>query len=201
MNKIENYLKKLKQKELIYLFLSIPIVVFIIYYQFLYPNITKQNSTLEKKEKSIYKKLGATSSKIRLLKSINPSMVKKYKLKLENLQSDYKYIKYNFATLEVVHLDDEKLYELLTHLLSYSKKQNLNASIKIDELKPLKPYDKTISISIYGNANYKSIIKFLNYIESRDVIKNVTDVNIDYAKNSETNLNDFTIKFQIVGVK
>jgi len=172
--KIEEYLNSLEKKELIYIFLSIPIVIFIIYYNFVYPDLEKQKQKLIKTKTQKINTLKTVISEIRKVKNSKNILIP-IREKLENLKEDYKYIYYTYHSLELVQLNDKKIYTILTQLLNKSNILNLNTSFDIKwDIKPTKPYNNTIEIKIKGDGNYQNIIKYLQFI---DHLKSLTIIN------------------------
>ena len=213
MNKIEEYLNSLKPKEVIYLFVSIPIVIFIIYYNFVYPAINEKISTLQKQEKKLKKDLIKISSKIRKLKVISKTLRPTAK-KLQNLKEDFKYIKYNIYSLANLNLDNDKVYIILSKLLNQSKQLNIKASFSINWNTQFPPFTKVLSINIEGSGNYVNIINYIRYIESLPNITYITDIKtaindsvttktekIDIKLLKDSNNIYFNTKLLIMGIK
>ena len=174
--RIEEYLNSLEKKELIYIFLSIPIVVFIIYYNFVYPNLEKEQKKLVSLQKEKHQSLGKIVQEIRKVKK-SKVILAPTRQKLENLKEDFRYINYNYQTLDILKLNDYKIYDILTKLLNKSNILNLNTSFDIKWDSPkLPPFDNHLKIIIQGDGNYKNIIKYLQFIDhlnSLIVIKNL----------------------------
>jgi len=213
MNKIEEYLNSLKPKEVIYLFVSIPIVIFMIYYNFVYPAINEKISTLQKQEKKLKKDLIKISLKIRKLKVVSKTLRPTAK-KLQNLKEDFKYIKYNIHSLENLNLNDDRVYIILSKLLNQSEQLNIKASFSIYWDTKFIPFTKTISINIEGSGNYVDIINYIEYIENMPNIAYVTDIKtaindsiitktkkIDVKLLKDSNNIYFNTKLLIMGIK
>jgi hypothetical protein len=191
---IEEKLNSLEQKELIYLFLSIPIIVFIFYYNFTYPQLVDKNKKLIKTEKSKKSKLSEISSQIREVKK-STKLLAPTRKKLEELKEDFKYISYYFDTLTLLKLSDNKAYSILNGLLNKSNQLNLNSSfqIKWDNLTP--PFTQTINIDIDGSGNYINIIRYLQFIEHIKSLVQVTDVKISTTNKPATNTDELIKPF------
>jgi len=196
MNRLEEYLNKLNKKDLIYLFLSIPVFFFMIYYQFIYSYLEKEHNKLIAKKRVETKKLRKISTEIRVVKNVKHD-IKPYKIKLSSLKEDYKFIKYSFSNLELIKLSEKKLYNVLTDILNFSKKSNLTISIFIDKSTPPKPFNNALEVTIKGKGNYLNIVKFIDYIESRKILVRVKELNIIKSDEKEK----FVIKFESVGIK
>jgi len=196
MNRLEEYLNKLNKKDLIYLFLSIPVFFFMIYYQFIYSYLEKEHNKLIAKKRVETKKLRQISTKLRVVKNVKED-IKPYKIKLSSLKEDYKFIKYSFSNLELIKLSEKKLYNVLTDILNFSKKSNLTISIFIDKSTPPKPFNNALEVTIKGEGSYLNIVKFIDYIESRKILVRVKELNIIKSDEKEK----FVIKFESVGIK
>jgi len=174
--RIEEYLNSLEKKELIYIFLSIPIVVFIIYYNFVYPNLEKEQKKLTSIQKEKYQSLGKIVQEIRKVKN-SKAVLAPTRQKLENLKEDFRYINYNYQTLDILKLNDYKIYDILTKLLNKSNILCLNTSFDIKWDAPkLPPFDNHLKIIIQGDGDYRNIIKYLQFIDHLNnliVIKNL----------------------------
>jgi hypothetical protein len=186
--KIEAYLNSLEKKELIYIFLSIPIVVFIIYYNFIYPKLEKQNENLLKQEKSKYKTLIKISKEIRIVKKSKVAIIPTRK-KLESLKEDFKFINYSFDKLELIRLNNKKVYNIFTRLLEKANELNLNVSFNISwNTKKIPPFSQYISLNIDGQGNYINIVKYLQFIDHLESLIYVKDVLISIIGNKDNNL-------------
>lgn len=190
MNKIEEYFNSLKPKEFIYLLVSIPIIIFVVYYNFIYPTINKEIINLHKQEKSKKKELISVSSKIRHLKSIAHTL-KPTEKKLENLKEDYKYIKYNLYTLKSIKLDNSKIYMILSNLLNKANILKLNVSFNIKWNQEFPPFSEVISLEIDGSGDYINILKYLQYIENMKAINYVKDIQIFVNKDENKLIQNF----------
>jgi len=184
--KIEDYLNSLKPKEFIYVLLSIPIVVFMIYYNTAYPYMTQEEQKLIKEHKKQMKKLTQISSKIRKVK-LTQKIIKPTREKLYSLREDYKFIKYSIRTLHLVNLKNKDIYAILTKILNKSKQLNLNISIILnwDIQYPL--FTNSVEVSIKGEGNYLSYINLIRYIESLNnlVITKKTSIALNNNKEKE----------------
>jgi len=187
--KIEEYLNSIEKKELIYLFLSIPIVVFIIYYNFVYPKLVETHKILSAKISKQQKTLSKLSIDIRNIQHSKQKLIP-IKKRLETLKADYKYIKYNFDTLEFIKLDDKKIYKVFTDLLNKANKLNLNASfiVKWNE-KTLPPFNQFIEIEIEGVARYESIVQYIQFIDYLNTLKIIHNVTISINKSQSNVIN------------
>jgi Tfp pilus assembly protein PilO len=182
--KIEEYLNNIKQKELIYLFISIPIVVFIIYNNFIYNNMQEENKKLISKEKSVKQKLIKVSSEIRKIKNSKKDL-KQTMRRLQNMQEEFKFLKYSFNKLNLIKLSDTRSYFLLKKLLEKSNVLKLNSSFSIKWDEETKPFNQTLLITISGNAKYVDIIKYLQFIENLDALIIVESVKISLGSLSK----------------
>jgi hypothetical protein len=191
--KIEEYLNSIKPKEFIYILASIPIVIFIIYYNFIYPNMQEKHKKLIKQQKSIKKKLSNTVSEIRKIRT-SLKILRPTKQKLEMLKEDYKFLQYSLDSIEILKLPNKKIYSLLEKLLNKSNELNLNISFKIDWNIENPIFTQVVKITITGSGNYVDIIKYLQYIE---ILKNLIIVNnkkISYKIDNKKSFKDVFIQ-------
>jgi len=191
MNKIENYLNSLKPKEVIYLLVSIPIVVFIIYYNFISPMMDEKIQKLHKQEKTEQQKLIETSKKIRKLKHTSKTLLPTSK-KLQNLKDDFKYIKYSLYSLSLLNLNENKIYNILSLLLKKSNELKLNISFQIKWNIKYPPFSQVLYIQMDGRGNYTNIIKYLQYIETMHTVNFISDIKISSDKTDTTLLKTFS---------
>jgi len=185
---LENKLKSLKQKEFIYLLVTIPILFFVPYYNFIYPQMVEQKHKLIKKKKKTLSSLSNTISEIRKLKKSKISIVPVSK-KLETLKEDYKYIKYDYGTLTLLQLDNQRIYNITTAILKESKKYKMGLSIKFEwDNKPPKPFTRAINVEMNGRGRYLDIVNLIKYIESINSILEIKDVFIKKSDIKHNNI-------------
>jgi len=187
--KIENYLNSIKPKEFIYLMLAIPIVIFIIYNNFIYPDLKKETKKLDKTYKSNQKQLGSIVSQIRGLKNLG-KILPPLEEKLQSDKEDYKYVKYALYDAPIILLNDRKFYNNLSNILDMSKKLHLNISTTIDNSKKYLPFTSSIIINIKGSGKYIDIINFIRYLESRELISYIDKVDIALSLQKDFNYNN-----------
>jgi len=203
--KIENYLNSIKPKEFIYLMLAIPIVIFIIYNNFIYPDLEKETKKLTKSYKSKQKELGNIVFQIRGLKNLG-KILPPLEEKLQNDKEDYKYVKYALYDTPIILLNNKDFYTNLSKILNMSKKLNLNISMTIDNTKKYPPFTSSIIINIKGSGEYIDIINFIRYIESIELISYIDKVDIALLNKSSKNINiknmyNFDININFMGIK
>ena len=203
--KIENYLNSIKPKEFIYLMLSIPIVIFIVYNNFIYPDLEKETKKLTKSYKSKQKELGNIVFQIRGLKNLG-KILPPLEEKLQNDKEDYKYVKYALYDTPIILLNNKDFYTNLSKILNMSKKLNLNISMTIDNTKKYPPFTSSIIINIKGSGEYIDIINFIRYIENIRLISYINKVDIGLLNKSSKNINiknmyNFDIYINFMGIK
>ena len=203
--KIENYLNSIKPKEFIYLMLAIPIVIFIIYNNFIYPDLEKETKKLTKSYKSKQKELGNIVFQIRGLKNLG-KILPPLEKKLQNDKEDYKYVKYALYDTPIILLNNKDFYTNLSKILNMSKKLNLNISMTIDNTKKYPPFTSSIIINIKGSGEYIDIINFIRYIENIRLISYINKVDIGLLNKSSKNINiknmyNFDIYINFMGIK
>jgi predicted RNA-binding protein with EMAP domain len=166
MKEIEEYFKSLNKKEKIMLYLSFPIIVFILYYNFIYQPFVEKENKLNKTKRSLVKKISnIKSNKIRY------NFLKKdyYSLQseIESLTQDYRYAKISFDSLDIIKLGDKKFLLIIEYLLSKAKKRNLDISMDINKnIKFDKHFNNTILIDIKGKGNYSHFVRYIKDIEN-----------------------------------
>jgi len=184
--KIENYLNSISKKEFIYILISIPIIFFVLYYNFIYPTLTKNTKRIKYqiqiKERKLIK-LKQESKKIKISKD----MLIPTRKKLENLIDDYKFIKYNLATISLLYLNDPKIFTLLKKILKEAKILNLNTSMSIEWIKPSNLFNKGIQISISGKGKFINIARYLEYLTHLNSLITMNNINI-YTKQPQKEL-------------
>jgi len=188
---LEKKLQALKPKEFIYLLVTIPILFFVPYYNFIYPEMVKTNKKLIKTKKNKLSELSKVVSEIRKLKKSKLSIVPVSK-KLENLKEDYRYIKYNYGTLTLLQLDNQRIYDITTAILKESKKYKMGLSIKFEwDKKPPKPFTRAINVEMEGKGKYLDIVNLIKYIETLNSILEIKEVNVkkENLKDTEINVN------------
>jgi len=184
--KLEEKLNSIKPKELIYLFVTIPIAIFVVYYNFIYPNMEKENKKLIKSLKDKRKQLSTITAEIRDVKK-SKILLKPTKEQLENLRDDFRYLKYSFNSIELIKLSNNKSYLILTKLLNKSKFLNLTTSFFIDWKQQILPFTQTINLTIKGYGNYIDIVRYIQYIENIEAllyIKNI-EISMDIREKTE----------------
>jgi len=193
-NILEEKLNEIETKELVYIFLSIPIVVFIIYYNFIYPSLEDTSKKLTKEYSKKSKQLSKIVSDIRKVKN-SKNILAPTRQKLKNLKDDFKYIKYKYSSIDLVRLDDIKIYVILTKLLNKSNKLNLNTSFDIKwDIQPIKPFNSSVEVTITGDGDYKDIIKYLQFIDHLKSLIIVNNIKIALSLDEKVDVLDSLVK-------
>jgi len=193
-NILEEKLNEIETKELVYIFLSIPIVVFIIYYNFIYPSLEDTSKKLTKEYSKKSKQLSKIVSDIRKVKN-SKNILAPTRQKLENLKDDFKYIKYKYSSIDLVRLDDRKIYVIFTKLLNKSNKLNLNTSFDIKwDIQPIKPFNSSVEVTITGDGDYKDIIKYLQFIDHLKSLIIVNNIKIALSLDEKVDVLDSLAK-------
>jgi hypothetical protein len=198
MKKLEQLLNNIKYKEFIYLLLTIPIALFIVYYNFILPKEEQIKTKTKQQIEKTLKNISNTVMQIRKIKQ-KQAIIRPTKRKLQNKQETYKFLKYSFYDVEIIKLNKERIYKILALLLSKSKHLNLNKmKFKIEWNKPKSSvFTQNILIKIEGIGDYSNIIKYLQYIEHLRVLLHINQTSINVFKKNEK----FEIFLSIVGVK
>jgi hypothetical protein len=172
---LEEKLSNLEKKELIYLFLSIPIAVFTIYFNFSYQSFIEHEKKLNKEIKKKEKKLDNLNIEVRNLKKSKKD-ISSLKKELEQLREDYKFIKYSFYAIDIINLTDVKSYQFLENLLKVANQLNLDVSFGIDWSQKTPPFTRTLIITIEGIGDYLSILNYIEYIENTKTLNRVDNI-------------------------
>jgi len=175
--KIEEYLNSISKKEFIYILVSIPIVFFVLYYNFIYPDLEKQKRITKNhitQKHNQLKKLKKEINKVKISKNI----ITPTRKKLENLADDYKFIKYNLATIQILSLDDPKIFLLLKKVLKKANMLRLNTSMKVEWIKPSDLFKKGIKVAVSGKGKFLDIIQYIQYIEYLDALIVINKANV-----------------------
>ena len=178
MNKIEEYLNNLEKKHLYMLYVSLIIVVGIIYYNYNYSylqdKIDTQNTTIYSLEKKL-KKTNFLEIKLRKIKKDI------LKIKKENsaLSEDLNYINILIKTSNVLNIDNKKFSDILKDVLNKAINNNIKASYLINE--NLNDF-KSFNINIKGSFNPENYNNFLFFIHDLEDIKQIKEIKTFYMK-------------------
>ncbi|GAX87078.1 conserved hypothetical protein [Lebetimonas natsushimae] len=194
MNRLEEFLQDLDNKNKIMLYLSVVIIGIIIYYNFNYSFLSSKIDSNQEKIK-------------KLEKSLNFS-IKNYNIKLAKLKKEYKNLltieneklqdleylnkRINLSTLNV---NDKSFYSLLEKILSKSYDEGLTPDFYIHKnIDRFKKYTIDINGSVEV-CDEKNLLNFIKYLESRKYINNLSKFKLDI------NSTNYFIKYNIWGLK
>jgi len=171
MSKLEEFFNTFDKKNLIFLYLSLFIGAFLIYY-----NI---NMALDEKIESNKMKISKLTRELKGLKLYSFKLVEYRKmlnqLKKENfsLKEDLKYLNILISTSKTLHLTQKEFLNILENILSIAINDNIRASYKIgSSYKDLLFYNIEMNGFFYTN-DYK---KFYSFIRSLDKIRKIKSV-------------------------
>ena len=172
VDKIENYLNSIDKKNLILCYLSIALLIGLIYYNFNYSilgdKIKRYNQKIEflknkiKNNKFLYLKLEE------LKRNINT-------LKIKNLflKKDIKYINMLINSSKMFNINKEGFFIILKDILQKAVNNNIKASYKVAiDVNKFKIY----SIHVNGNFNKNNFLDFFNFIKNLESIKNIKKI-------------------------
>lgn len=194
MNRLEEYLQDLDNKNKFILYFSIVALGGLIYYYFnydvLYTQITKTQNKISAIEKKINLPIKNYAIKLPVLK-------KKYKnlliLKNKRLQ-DFEYLDERI-NISFLNIGEKDFYTLLEKILYKSYNLNLTPSFYIDE-----SFDvfKKYIVNIEGRLGYcqeKKVFDLVKFLESSKYVVNINKFNLD------SNISKYFIKYNIWGIK
>ena len=175
MNKINDYIENLEQKELIMLYMSVVIIFIIIYYFF---NMSLADE-VEKKNKeyiSIYKKSRITTKSVK--HKLAAKKLEYKKLLSSQIRQDYKYLQVKLNLSNKLMIKEKRFLDILNLLVQEAIDKNLNASFGLD-----KKIGEFLIYNIHINGdNIGSIYNLYLYIkdiESKKMVKKVTNLSFD----------------------
>lgn len=200
----ENYLKKspLKQKALIY---SMPLMVAAcVAFMVVLPMQQEELDTLENQKQLLQTNIKRKSPRV-LTKKLESEKAKLLTLKDEVFEKrdSLHYLKAKLTNLEILGFDEQQWTVTLDDIL----KESLTLDLKIKHIKNSNSEQKNFTshivpnkyVEIIGRGAYANIIKYINFIEERDFLVDVTNINIQKEDSLDANIH-FHINFVIYGV-
>jgi len=191
IERIEEYLKELDNKNTMFLYISVFILAAIVYYNY---NIEVLGSEISKKQKEITKlekKLKQTSRLEVTLRKLKKEL-KKLQSRQVVLNEDLKYINTLVNSSPVLHIDEVKFLDILKDVLKKATLSNIEADYEI--IKTLSDYKK-YEIKIQGNflpVDFENFAIFIKNLEKIKAIKKIDDIN--FTKNEKEKKINFDMK-------
>jgi hypothetical protein len=198
IERLEEVFSSLDKKNKIMLYLSVLIVVFIVYYHF---NL----GYLSKKEKKLKDTLNSYKSELKYVSGDYDKKLiklkeeyKKLKLKFTNLKVDLMNVKFFIKTTKILMVDNKEIVSVLKLILNSAYKNKIISSYFIDS-KEDKNYS-TLLINIEGGFNPYEVNKFYNFLTTLESLKKVDKIESFSLRNNFDDVN-FSIRFKIWGIK
>lgn len=170
MNRINEYLKKLDKKNLIMLYFSILIIVFILGY-YIYQNVFFQKYERLNSQKTLLIK------KIREIKSNNHEVLKlkkiynNEKIKVNSLKEDLNYLSAFAYSVPEINTPKNIYLNIMDKYLQIGS--NLNASFEFNQTTKLNKYN----IYIFGKFMPDKYFIFLNFLKTLQKPKAIITIN------------------------
>lgn len=178
MNRVEEYLNTLDKRNIVMLYASVIIAVFVVYYNFNYSVLQKSINENNQEIISLKHKLNRSNTLLLELKKLKTE-AKKLKKKNLSLTEDLKYLNLLVKTSPVLHIEEKHFLEILRQILKKAVNSNIEASYKIE--KNTDKY-KTYEIEVNGEfspAEFENFYKFIKNLESIGAIKEIRELKID----------------------
>jgi hypothetical protein len=194
VNRLEEFLQNLDNKNKIMLYLSILIIAVIIYYNFNYNFLNSEITDNDKEIKKLEKKV---NSSIKNYVNTLFKLKKEYKnltvIKNEKIQ-DLEYLNKRID-LSYLKINDKNFYSLLENILYKSNNLNLTPDFYINkDFNEFKKYIIDIK-GVLGFCQEKNLFDFIKFLESRKYCVNIDKFSLE--KNNST----YFIRYNIWGIK
>ena len=204
--RFEEYLKKTRLSQKIFIYLMPVLVVGAGLYMFVLPSQDEELQTLQAQKEQLQRDIKRSrprSYKQRIAKTKKELFA--LKEKVEEKKSSLQYLFAKISNLEIANFDNKKWTKTLNDILEKS----YAFDIKIDHIKNSDPEDSKEDpnddivakkyIEIVGKGSYNNTLKYLNFIENRDFIVDVKDIQMQKTTSADGEI-EFTINFTIYGV-
>ena len=204
MEKFENYLKKIKSSQKIFIYALPSLLTAAIIYLNILPSQEEEFDLSTQKADQLKRDIKRKSPSI-LRKKIKKSEKKLLALKtqIEDNKDDLNYLYAKLTNLEISEFDETKWTLALDKIL----KKSLSLNIKIDHIKnsdsKKEETDNAILpekyVEIAGSGNYENALKYLSFIENTRFLIDIK--NIRFEKKSGEDKIDIKVNFTIYGIK
>ncbi len=204
IEKFENYLKKIKPAQKIFIYFLPSLLAAAIIYLNILPSIEEELDIKEQRFEQLKKDIKRKSPSI-LKKKIKKSQEQLLSLKseVEEKKDDLNYLYAKLTNLEISEFDETRWTLTLDKIL----KKSLSLNIKIDHIKNSdskeKKSDESILpkkyVEISGSGKYENALKYLSFIENTQFLIDIK--NIRFEKVIDEDKINFTINFTIYGIK
>lgn len=188
MNRIEEYLNTLDKKNIILLYASVIIAVFVVYYNFNY-------NVLYEKIENYNQEIGALEEKLRKTDKLNIKLAKIKKdlkiLKTKNsaLNEDLRYLNVLIKTSSVLHINEKEFLNILKNVLQKAVDNKILASYTIVEKSDeYKRYVINIK-GVFEPASFSAFYKFINNLEKIKAVKRIEYLKFDKKEKISFDLN------------
>ncbi|MEO1923355.1 MAG: hypothetical protein ABGX25_02405, partial [Nautiliaceae bacterium] len=178
MNRIEEYLQSLDNKNRLMLYVAILLLGGFIYYYVNYNIFYQKIVSLENKKRDIILKMKKQTNTVttELVK-----LKKKYKKLLKQhtiLKGDLKYLIVVVNTSKKIFIDDKKFFYILNKILENSNKYQINSTYLINtKKKELKDFNVILNGSVDVNE-FLNLANFIRSVEKMNFVKSVNYVNL-----------------------
>jgi len=194
MNRLEEFLQDLDQKNRIMLYLSVVVVGIIIFYNFNYAilsaEIDENSAKIDKLNKDVHFSMRHYNSKLVKLKRESKKLILKKNEKAQDLS--YLNTRINLSSLKT---DDKIFYSILEGILSKSASLNLNPSFSItQEVDKVNKYQIKIN-GTFQKCSEKNLFNLIKFLESKKYVNTIDKFYID--KNSSV----YSIEYNIWSIK
>jgi len=174
MNRIEEYLQSLDNKNRLMLYVAILLLGGFIYYYVNYNIFYQKISSLEQKKYNILAKMKKQTNAVttELVK-----LRKKYKKLLKQntiLKEDLKYLIVVVNTSKKIFVDDKKFFYILNDILKKSNRYQVNSTYIINTKKEELKIFKVISRGKMDVSEFLNLANWIRSVERIEYIKNIS---------------------------
>jgi hypothetical protein len=198
IERLEEVFSSLDKKNKIMLYLSVLIVIFIIYYHF-------DLGYLSKKENKLKDTLSSYKSELKYVSSDYDTKLvklkeeyKKLKLQLANLKFDLMNVKFFIKTTKILMIDNKEVVSVLKFILNSAYKNGIISSYFINTSEN-KDYS-ILSINIDGSFRPYKVEEFYKFLTTLESLKKVNKIESFSLENSFDDVN-FSIRYKMWGIK
>ena len=204
LSKIEQVLKDLNKKQKIFVYATPFFIALAILFFVILPIQDDQIQELQTKQTQIQTNINKRSlSKIKKkIKQTQQEILELKEIVQENRDSlNYFYARLN--NLDIATLDEKKWMSILDSILNKS----LALNISIDSIQNSDSKTKTLKsklvpkkyVEIVGKGSYANILKYINFIENNQYLKEIKNIKIDKVASQNKEV-EFKLNFTIYGI-
>ena len=182
MNRIEEYLQSLDNKNRLMLYVAILLLGGFIYYYVNYNIFYQKISSLEQKKYNILAKIKKQTNAVttELVK-----LRKRYKKLLKQntiLKEDLKYLIVVVNTSKKIFIDDKKFFYILNDILKKSNRYQVNSTYIINTKKEELKIFKVISRGKMDVSEFLNLANWIRSVERIEYIKNISKAEFNRTK-------------------